>query len=62
MKIKEIMAMRGITAHRLAEKSGVSVRTIEQYMSGRADIKNARAHIVVSLAEALEVTPKQLFD
>ena len=62
MRLKEIMLAKGVTVKKLSELSGVSPRTIEQYTCGRAVLRNARAHIVISLAEALDVPPKDLIE
>lgn len=62
MHLNELMKEKGLTIKALSQLSGVSSRTIELYTSGRRDIGNARARIVVSLADALQVHPRELFE
>lgn len=62
MKFNEIMKAKGFTINSLAEIANVNARTIEQYSSGRCNLRNCRAYIVIALAEALEVHPKELID
>lgn len=62
MRLREIMTAKGVTIAQLSKLSGVSARTIEQYSSGRYPIKNARAYILLPIAEALNVHPKELMD
>lgn len=62
MKINEFMQKSNLTAQGLSELSGVSKRTIEQYTSDRRKLANAKACIVIALAEALQVHPKELID
>lgn len=52
----------GLTQKELAEKSGVSLFTIQEYEKGRNDINNARCIIVVSLAEALGVPVQKIMN
>lgn len=60
MKFSEFIRQRGFTIRSLAEASGVSARTLEQYSSGRYPLKNARAWVIVAIAKALETTPEHL--
>lgn len=60
MKFDEYLRSKGFTVRSLAKKAGVSHRTLEQYSSGRYPLKNARAWLIVALADALETTPKEL--
>jgi DNA-binding transcriptional regulator YiaG len=50
----------GLTQQQLADKSGVSIRTLQKYECGDNDPANAQAKIVIALAEALGVEPKEL--
>lgn len=47
----------GLTQKQLAEKAGVSVKSIQNYECGERDIKRARADTVLRLAQVLEVLP-----
>lgn len=60
MKFSEFIRQRGFTIRSLAEASGVSARSLEQYSSGRYPLKNARAWVIVAIAKALETTPEYL--
>lgn len=48
---------KGLTQKQLAEKSGVPLKTIANYEINRRNIANAQAHIVLALADALEIDP-----
>ena len=52
----------GISRKKLGEISGIPERTIEEYERGRNNINNARAYIVVDLAEALGVPVQQIMN
>lgn len=60
MNFDEYLRSKGFTVRSLAKKAGVSHRTLEQYSSGRYPLKNARAWLIVALADALDATPKEL--
>lgn len=60
MKFSEFIRQKGFTITSLAEASGVSSRSLEQYSSGRYPLKNARAWMIVAIAKALETTPEYL--
>lgn len=60
MRFNEFMRSKGFTVASLAEKAKVSARSLEQYSSGRYPLKNARAHFIVAIADALEVHPRDL--
>lgn len=62
MTFLDFIRSKGETTYTLAKKSGVSVRTLEMYTSGRNRLRNARAHIVISLSEALGVTARELVE
>lgn len=59
-KIKSAREVRGWSQQQLADKSGVSIRTLQKYECGDNDPANAQAKIVIALAEALGVEPKEL--
>lgn len=46
---------KGMTQQELAEKSGVSLRSIQNYEQGFKDINGAKVVTVLALAEALDV-------
>lgn len=56
-KIKELRLLKGLTQEDLAEKTGLSVRTIQRIESGEVD---PRTFTLNALAEALEVDIKEL--
>ena len=60
--LKQLREYAELTRAALAEKSGISERTIEMYEQGRNNLKNARAHIVLALARALNVEPERLWE
>lgn len=62
MGFDEYLRSKGFTVRSLAQAAGVSHRTLEQYSSGRYPLKNARAWLIVALADALETTPKELIE
>lgn len=47
----------GLTQKQLAETSGVSVKSIQNYECGERDIRSGRADTILRLAQALEVSP-----
>lgn len=62
MGFLDLIHSKGETTYTLAKKSGVGIRTIEQYVSGRRNLSNARARIVADLADALGMTVRQLLE
>lgn len=60
MKFNELIKSKGFTVASLADKAGVSARSLEQYSSGRYPLKNSRAHFIVAVADALGMHPKEL--
>lgn len=60
MKFNEFIKSKGYTVESLANKAGISARSLEQYSSGRYQLKNARAFFVVAIAEALEISVNEL--
>ena len=59
-KIKSAREVRGWSQPQLAEKAGISVRTLQNYERGARDPAKAEAWIIIALAEALGVEPKEL--
>ena len=62
MKLKEIREKRGMTQAELADKSGVSVRTIQAYERGGRDINTAAASTVYKLATVLRCAVEDLLE
>ncbi|MDY4651512.1 MAG: helix-turn-helix transcriptional regulator, partial [Atopobiaceae bacterium] len=53
---------RGLSQTGLAQKSGVSLRSIQQYEQRKKDISHAQARSVLSLAKALGCTMEELLE
>lgn len=62
MDFLDYIRVKGFTTKSLAEKSGVSVRSLECYTSGRFKWRNARLWFAEAVAEQLEITTKKLMD
>jgi DNA-binding transcriptional regulator YiaG len=60
IKIKALREVVGLSQQQLADKSGVSIRTLQKYECGDNNPANAQAWIIIALAEALGVEPKEL--
>lgn len=52
--LKQIRIKKGITRKELAEKSGISARTIESYEQGKRNINKAKIETIIKLSKALE--------
>jgi transcriptional regulator with XRE-family HTH domain len=50
----------GMSQQELAERSGVNLRTLQEYEVGRKDVRRAAAETVLSLAGALWCSPSDL--
>ena len=61
-KLKQFRESANLTQLALSQISGVNIDTIQNMEINRVSIKNARAHIVVSLANALGVKPEELWE
>ena len=57
-----IMADKGISLKQLGDMSGVSWRTIQNHYQGRRLLSQAHASLVIALADALGVHPRELID
>lgn len=53
--LKKLMKDKGYTKIFLAEKSGVSVRTLEPYIAGSRKFCNTPLWLAVKIADALDV-------
>lgn len=60
MKFLDYIRENGFTTKSLADKSGVSVRSLECYTSGRTKWRNARLWFAEAVADALEIPMKKL--
>lgn len=60
MKFVDYIRRKGFTTKSLAEKSGVSVRSLECYTSGRFKWRNARLWFAEAIADTLEISTKTL--
>ena len=59
-RLQEYRKRLGFTQAELAEKSGVNLRTLQQYEVGDKDIAKASVGSVIALAKALHVEPESL--
>ena len=60
MNFVDYIRGKGFTTKSLAEKSGVSVRSLECYTSGRFKWRNARLWFAEAIADTLEISTKTL--
>lgn len=60
--MKMLRKEHGMTQAELAERSGVSIRMIQYYEQGRADINKAEALTVYRLADALNNSMEYLLE
>ena len=61
-KIKERRKKLKISQENLAQKSGVSLRTIQQYETHARDISKASGQTLMMLARALECSVEDIVD
>lgn len=55
--LKLLLAERNLTTSQLAKKAGVKKRTLDPYVSGKANLRNARGELLIAVADALEIDP-----
>ena len=60
--LKRIRTERDITQAALSERSGVSLRTLQDYEQGRKPINGAAALTVLRIAKELNVTVEDLLE
>lgn len=60
--LKQYREMRKLSQRELAEKSGVSLRTLQDYEQGRKPINQAAAITVYKLSEVLECNVWELLE
>ena len=61
-KLYALMHERGITLKALGDQSGVAWKTIRDYTQGRHKTYTAQAYIILRLADALGVHPRDIVD
>ena len=61
-KLKENRERTGLTQKELSERSGVNIRTIQDYEQGRKLINKAQGLSLYRLANALNVTMEELLE
>ena len=61
-KIQNLRKAKGLTQKELAEKVGLSLRTLQHYEQGSKDLNMAAAITVHAIAVALEVKMEELLD
>ena len=61
-RLQEYRKRLGYTQAKLAEKSGVNLRTLQQYEVGDKDINKAAAGSVIALAKVLHCEPEELLE
>ena len=61
-KLKEARERAGLTQKELSERSGVNIRTVQNYEQGYKDINKAQGLSLYKLAEALDVTMEDLIE
>ena len=60
--VKYLLLEKKMTTQALADLAGVNKRSLEPYITGKASWRNARAHMLLSVADALGVDPRDLVD
>ena len=61
-KLKQIRKANGMTQRELAEKTGISLRTIQHYEQGSKDLNMAAAITVWYIAQALGCSIEDLLE
>lgn len=61
-KLQSIRKSRGLSQSQLAKLAGVTPRVIQCYEIGARQISQGQAHIVIKLADALGVHPRELME
>ena len=60
MTFLEFVNCKGYSIPQIAKKAGINHRALYEYTYGRHTLENMRAGMIVPLAEALGVMPKEL--
>lgn len=58
--LKELRTKRGLSQSQLAERSGVNLRTLQQYEQGTRNINGASLSTLVDLSKVLECKVKDI--
>ena len=61
-KLKEARERAGLTQKELSERSGVNLRTVQNYEQEYKDINKAQGLSLYKLAKALDVTMEDLIE
>lgn len=61
-KIQKVRQAAGLSQSQLAEKAGISVRTLQSWERGARDIRKASVETVLALAYALDCRMEDLLD
>ena len=61
-QLKHYREKAKLSQSQLAEKAGISVRTLQDYEQGRKPLEGARAITVLTLAQSLGCTVEDLID
>ena len=59
-RLQELRKLAGLTQKQLSERSGVNLRTLQQYESQSKDINKASGVILLSLAKALDCSVEEI--
>ena len=59
-KLKNVRQAKGMTQKALAEKTGISLRTIQHYEQGSKDLNMAAAATLLRISQALGCTMEDL--
>ena len=62
MKLSECRIKRGLSQAKLSEKSGVNLRSLQNYEQGHRKIETANLFTICRLAQALECSISDIID
>ena len=62
VKLKEMRQVRGLSQSKLAEKTGLNVRTLQHYEQGSKIFDHARLDTILKCAIALDCKMEELID
>ena len=61
-KLKEIRQAKGLSQSKLAEKTGISIRTIQHYEQGAKDFNHARIDTILKVCVTLNCKLEEIID
>ena len=61
-KFKRLLKEKGYTVQGLADKAGVSKRSLDGYMTGHKNWANSHLWFALKISEALEINPSELLN